>query len=48
MHQITKTAQKSGCAHINKTISQSKKAKGRNHSFNVAILFVFDSIQTVK
>ena len=48
INEITKTAQKSGCNQINKIITQIKNANGRNHSFNVAILFVFDSIQSVK
>ena len=46
--EITKTAQKSGCNQINKIIAQIKNAKGKNHSLKVAILFVFDSIQSVK
>jgi hypothetical protein len=46
--QITKTAQKSGCIQISAIIIQIKNAKGKNQSFKVAILFVFDSIQSVK
>jgi len=48
INEITKTAQKSGCNQINKIITQIKNAKGKNQSFRVAILFVFDSIQSVK
>lgn len=46
--EITKTAQKSGCNQISAIIIQIKIENGKNHSLSVAILFVFDSIQSVK